>query len=316
MTFSEIQSARELLAPHIKPSRLLRAESLTRRAGVPVFLKMESDLPTASFKPRGAIFALATQLKRDPVPEVIASSTGNHGAAVAYAAHLLGVRAKIFLPNDPNPVKCARIERLGAEIVAKGRDLSDAAAHAAEYAQRTGAYYLDDASDPNLPAGPATIACEIFEQEPSIATIYVPAGDTALIRSVAFAARHLRPSVRIVGVQAERAPSYYLSWMRGAPVPTDTCNTIADGLATRNPLPQNVAAIRELVDEMRLVSEDQMVAAIRWLILEEHAVAEPAGAAATAALLTETAPLTEPAAVLLTGANITEPVLRMAVSAA
>src|SRR5262249_49487367 len=144
-------------------------------------------------------------------------------------------------------------------------------------------YYLDDASDPIVQAGPGTITLEILEQAADIAAIYVPVGDTALIRGVASAAKHVRPSIRIIGVQAERAPSYYPSWNRGVPVPIDTCDTIADGLATRTPLASNVDAIRTLVDEMRLVTEAQLLGAIRHLILEEHIVAEPAGAAATAA---------------------------------
>src|SRR5438034_1017903 len=151
LTFDQVQSARELLAQHLKPSRLVPAESLSRRTGVPVFLKVESDLPTGSFKPRGAIYALASRLSRGAVREVVAASTGNHGAAVAYAARKLGLPAKIFLPATPNPVKRARIAALGAEIIEAGRDLAEAASNAANYARREGAYLLDDASDPDLP---------------------------------------------------------------------------------------------------------------------------------------------------------------------
>ena len=110
-------------------------------------------------------------------------------------------------------------------------------------------------------------------------------GDTALIRGVAAALKQLVPNVTIVGVQAERAPSYYLSWKEGSPVPTETCDTCADGLATRTPEPQNVQAIRQLVDDVVLVSEEQMLHAIEHLYKKEGVLAEPAGAAATAAFL-------------------------------
>jgi threonine dehydratase len=310
MTFADIESARSVIARHFKPSRLLPAKSMPD-----VHLKIESDLPTGSFKPRGALVALYARLGRSPVREVIASSTGNHGAAVAYAARELGLPARIFLPANSNPVKRARIANLGASIVETADDLTEAGSQAAAYAATDrDIYYLDDASDPTVQAGPGTIAIEILEQCPEVTAIYVPVGDTALIRGIAFAAKHLRPTIRIIGVQAERAPSYYLSWTRGVPTPTDTCDTIADGLATRTPLPANVDAIRTLVDEMRLVTESQLLGAIRHLLLEEYIVAEPAGAAATAALLAESQAHSAPIALLVTGANITEPVLSAALS--
>lgn len=289
------------------------APSLTSHAGAPVFLKMESDQPTGSFKPRGAVYALLARMANHAVREVVASSTGNHGAAVAFAARTLGLPATIYLPRNPNPVKRDRIASFGATIVEVGRDLPEAAVHATEHGARDGVYFLDDASDPNVLAGPGTIACEILEQQPDIAAIYVPVGDTALIRGLALAAKHLRPGIRIVGVQAEKAPSYYLSWKAGEPVGTDTCNTIADGLATRTPRVENVAGIRAMVDEMRLVSEEQMLAAIRWLLVKERVVAEPAAAAATAALLADSPGVhSNPLALLVTGANIPETVLRRA----
>jgi threonine dehydratase len=315
LTESQIRSARELLARYFPPSRLIPAEALARVRQAPVLLKMESDLPTGSFKPRGALCALAANLARQNIREVTASSTGNHGAAVAYAARMLGVRATIFLPQNPNPVKRRRIADLVAEIIETGRDISDAVDAATNYAADEGAFLLDDASDPDLPAGPATIACEILERAPDVGSIYVPAGDTALIRGIAIAAKRVRPDIRIIGVQAEQAPSYYLSWKAAKPVPTETCDTIADGLATRRPLAQNVETIREFVDEMRLVSEAQMLAAIRFLLLQEHVVAEPAGAAATAAILAEeTQPGAKTAVAIVSGANISESVLRAAIA--
>ena len=152
-----------------------------------------------------------------------------------------------------------------------------------EYARGPGVYFLNDATDPDLTAGPATIGVEIIEQLPNAAAIFVPMGDTALIRGVAAAVKQLSPKVKIIGVQAELAPSYFLSWKAGHVVPTDRCNTCADGLATRTPEAENVAAIRELVDDVVLVSEQEMLDAIRSLHSIMGIVAEPAGAAATGA---------------------------------
>ena len=145
-------------------TRLILGGSLSGSSDQNVYLKLENELPTGSFKVRGALYALGLQMQRRNVSEVVASSTGNHGAAVAYAAQLLGVKARIFLPDKSNPVKRANIVRLGAEIVEGGSaDLAAAFAMADEYAQVHGAFFLNDATDPDLPAGPGTIACEILE---------------------------------------------------------------------------------------------------------------------------------------------------------
>lgn len=309
--FTKISEVRDFLKQHLPVTRLIPAPSISRLTGASVFLKLESELPTGSFKSRGALYALHATLSRWTVTEVIASSTGNHGAAVAYAAKLLRVRARIFLPENANAVKRAKIADLGAEIVEEGSaDLAGAYQRALEYSQKRGVYFLDDATDTDLPAGPATIACEIFEQCPSADVIFVPVGDTALIRGVASAAKHLSAKVRIVGVQAERAPSYYLSWKQGRSIGTETCDTIADGLATRTPESANVAAIRELVDDVLLVSEEEMLRAVSHLLLQEHTVAEPSGAAATAAVLKSNKGSAQHIVALVTGANITPEILR------
>jgi len=313
MDWSRFEEARAFLAKYLSQTRLVEAPSLEHGSKQKVYLKLESELPTHSFKVRGALYALHVNMQRRAVKEVVASSTGNHGAAVAYAAKKLGVKARIFLPENSNAVKKANIARQGAAIEEKGsQDLAAAFAAAAEYARKNDAFFLNDADDPDLPAGPGTIALEILEKLPDVEAIFVPMGDTALIRGVAEAAKHISVNVRIVGVQAERAPSYFLSWKAGHAVGTETCDTIADGLATRTPVPANVEAIRKLVDEVVLVSEQEMRDAIRWLTLEEHVVAEPAGTAATAAFLQRREAF-GPVVLLVTGANAAPEVLRQAV---
>lgn len=311
-----IRKARTFLAKHFAVTRLVAAPFLSEQTGKRVYLKLETELPTGSFKVRGALYALATRLKKGAVEEVIASSTGNHGAAVAYAAKLLGIAARIFLPAGCNPVKRGRIAALGAEIVESGgADLAAAFELAADYAKRPGVYFLNDATDVDLPAGPATIGCEILEQLPGVSSIVVPMGDTALIRGIAAAAKHLAPDVKIIGVQAERAPAYYQSWKEDRVVGTETCDTIADGLATRTPEAANVRDIRSLVGDVVLVSEEQMLRAIGTLLMDERVLAEPAGAASTAALLGGGANFGEKAVLIVSGANVSREVLRRAVGA-
>lgn len=306
-------AAREFLSQHLSETRLVAAPSLQKNPKQQVFLKVETELPTGSFKPRGALYALHAILERREVKKVVACSTGNHGAAVAYAARKLGVKARIFLPERNNPVKKANIARQGSEIVEKGAiDQADAYKAALEYARETGAFFLNDADDPDLPAGPGTIAMEILEKLPETETMFVPMGDTALIRGVAEAAKQISSKVKIVGVQSERAPSYVLSWQAGHAVETQTCDTVADGLATRSPLEPNVKAIRQLVDEVVLVSEAEMLGAIARLALDEHVIAEPAGAAATAAFLKSSPGEAGAVILLVTGANVDPEVFRAA----
>lgn len=313
-SLAAIRRAQAFLAKHFAETRLLSAPFLTTQTGKHIYLKLETEFPTGSFKVRGALWALATRLKKGRIKEVIASSTGNHGAAVAYAAKLLGVKARIFLPAGCNAVKRGRIAELGAEIVeSSGLDLAAAFQLAADYAKRPGVYFLNDATDEVLPAGPATIGCEILEQLRGVSSIVVPMGDTALIRGIAAAVKHLSPRVKIIGVQAERAPSYYRSWKENRVVETETCDTIADGLATRTPDASNVGAVKKLVDDIVLVSEEQMLRAIEVLLVEEHILAEPSGAASTAALLNATADYAENVVLLVTGANIARDVLQRAV---
>jgi threonine dehydratase len=313
-SISTIREAQKFLAKYFARTRLIAAPFLSKATGKNVYLKLETELPTASFKVRGAFWALAQRMQHGPLEEVVACSTGNHGAAVALAAKQFGVKARIFLPANCNPVKRGRIASLGAAIVESGgSDCASAFTLAVEYAKRPGVHFLNDATDEHLPAGPATIGCEILEQLPETTAIFVPMGDTALIRGIAAAAKQIASQVKIIGVQADRAPSYYLSWKEGKAVGTETCDTIADGLATRTPEEANVRDLKSLVDDVVLVSEEQMLRAIETLLLDEHVLAEPAGAASTAAVLQSSSGCGDHLAPVVSGANISRDVLKRAI---
>jgi threonine dehydratase len=310
---STIRAAQKFLAKYFAPTRLIAAPFLSQKAGKNVYLKLETELPNGSFKARGALWALAQRLNRGPIQEVVACSTGNHGAAVAYAGKEFGIKARIFLPANCNPVKRGRIVALGAAITeSEDSDPASAFALVEDYAKQPGMFFLNDGTDEDLPAGPATIGCEILEQFPETSAIVVPMGDTALIRGIAAAAKQIAPQVKIIGVQAERAPSYYLSWKADKVVETATCDTIADGLATRTPEAANVREVKSLVDEIVLVSEEQMLRAIETLLLEEHVLAEPAGAASTAALSQISSRNGDNIALVVSGANVSREVLKRA----
>ena len=313
MEFSGIQRARDFLQAHLSPTRLVRAESLSRVTGADVFLKLESEFPTGSFKVRGALHALRCARERGPLTGVVTSSTGNHGAAVAFAAHALGVSATVFLPERPNPVKRARIAALAAQIIEVGRDLEESRTHAARFAAERGHFNVVDGQNDDITAGAGTMSCEILDCLPDADAMYVPIGDSSLIRGVAFVAKHLRPAIRIIGVQPEGAPVYYRSWKEGRVVTCGPAETIADGMAVRVASEENVSEIRRLVDDIQLVSDASMLRAIAHLLIDEHVVAEPSGAASTAALLASgRAHAGHRVVLIVTGANMTPEILRQA----
>jgi threonine dehydratase len=293
-----------LLRDRFGPTPLRLSQALSARTGVESHLKLEAELPTGSFKVRGALYALWRQQQRARVAEVVAASTGNHGAAVAWAARELGLRARVFVPVGANATKTERIRSLGAELSETGSDIEGARRAAEAHAETSKAFLLDDATSDDVPVGAGTIGLELLDQLPSLGTVVVPVGDSALIRGVAAAVKSGRPNVRVVGVQASRAPAYYESWRSGRVVTTETADTIADGLATTTPTAPNVERVRELVDDMVLVSEDEMLGAMRWLAEEERLTAEPAGAASVAALLQARSAWPGPVVALLTGANV------------
>jgi threonine dehydratase len=305
VTADSVADARRLLARMFPPSRVHFAETLG------VYLKLESDLPTGTFKVRGAVYALSQRMESAAVREVVAASTGNHGAAVAYAARERGIPATVLVPRGSNPVKLARIRRLGGAIHEIGATLAESIDHAADYAASRDAYFLHDATDPDVPVGAATIASELMEELPHLDRIYVPVGDTALIRGVAAEAKRIKPDVRIIGVQAENAPAYYRSWQSGDVIVTESANTIADGLATTRPIAKNVECICELVDEMLLATEEELLDAIGYLLFQEHLVAEPAAAAPLAAFR-NTGSTEGRTALLVTGSNISSELLKRA----
>jgi threonine dehydratase len=315
---ADIAEARRFLAPYLTPTRLVRSSSLSRETGADVWLKLESENPTSSFKVRGALNSLGQRLRRGRLEGVVTSSTGNHGAAVAFAAREMKIPARVYLPANPNPVKRATIASLGAEIVEIGRDIEDSRQHAAQFSKDRGWPLIVDVDDMDIAAGAATIGIELVEQLPEVDTIIVPVGDSNLIRGVAFAAKSARQGVRVVGVQAAGAPAYYLSWKERRSISTERVDTMADGLAARATTEDNVKQMIELVDEMRLVTDQELLHAVRRLLLDEHVVAEPAGAAATAALLqmhkdpASTALAGQRIALVVSGANLTPAILRQA----
>lgn len=255
-----------------------------------VLLKLESLQVSGSFKARGAlnkVLSLAPDVARRGL---VTASGGNHGLAVAYAGRVLGVPTTVYLPSRTSPAKALRIEAWGATVVRAGDVWDDAHTAALAHATRDGLTYIHPFADPAVVCGAATIALEILEEAPEVDLFVVAIGGGGLASGVAAAAKLLRPSIRILGVEPEGAPTLTESLRANAVIELAEIRTAAGTLAPRRSDALNLSIIRSTVDSIVLVSDDEMRSAARFLLTEVGIGAELSGAAALAAILTQKVP--------------------------
>lgn len=267
--------ARRIADVPVAPERLARD----------VLLKLESLQVSGSFKARGAmnkVLSLAPEVARRGL---VTASGGNHGLAVAYAGRVIDVPTIVYLPHRTAPAKAARIEGWGARVVREGDVWDDAHAAAVAHAERDGLTYVHPFADTAVVCGQATIALEVLEQAPEVDLFVVAIGGGGLVAGVAAAAKLLRPDLRVIGVEPEGAPTLFESVRANAVIELAEIRTAASTLAPRRSDALNLAIIRETVDSIVLVSDDDMRAAARFLLTEVGIGAELSGAAALAAVL-------------------------------
>jgi len=281
---TDVLEARRRLTPYLRPTPLYGYPALDQVVGTTVLVKHENHQPVGAFKVRGGVNLVSQLSDGERERGVLAASTGNHGQSVAYAARLFGVAATICAPEGANPVKVASMRGLGAEVLLHGRDFDEAREHCEELAQERGGRYIHSGNEPLLIAGVGTEMLEILEQEPGLDVVFVPIGGGSGAAGCCIVAKAMSPSVRVVGVQSEAAPTACRSWQEGRPV-EDVMETHAEGLATRVPfeLPQQI--LRRLLDDFVLVSEDEIRSAQRTMIETTRNLIEAAGAAPLAAAL-------------------------------
>jgi threonine dehydratase len=305
-TLADVFKARRSISHYLRPTPALEPAGLASALGCRAIVKCENLNPTGAFKVRGGVNLLASLKPDVRARGVVAASTGNHGQSVAYAARLFDSKATIFMPEAANPLKVAATAVLGAEIIQTGCDFDMARLAAEEHAARHGQRYIHSANEPLLVTGVGTAALELLEAAPDLDVIFVPVGAGSGALGAGTVARAVNPAIRVVGVQAEGAPAVYRSWREGHRVITATVDTFADGLATREPFEMPLALLPRLVDEMVLVSDDELAAAICLLFETAHQIAEGAGAAALAAAMQRRDELAgKNVGLILSGGNIT-----------
>jgi len=292
----ELEAAQLRLEGVARVTPVYPSETLSRRAGRVVQLKAENLQRTGSFKIRGAVNTIAALRDEERAAGVIAASAGNHGQAVAWAAREAGIEATIFMPEDSPMAKVDATRNYGARVELTGTDFDESLAAAQERVASSGATFLHAFEDEKVIAGQGTVGLEIVKQLPSVGTVVIPVGGGGLAAGTSIALRELRPHVRLVGVQADAVCPFVGG--------TEHRYTIAEGIAVKQPGTLTASILRERLDEIVTVTDEQISHAIVLLLERTKLLVEGAGAAPVAALLAGKVPGEDEACVILSGGNI------------
>ena len=279
----DIQAAAKVIEGHVVRTPCLHSRTLSEITGAQVWLKFENHQFTASFKERGALNKLTSLTPEQRRKGVIACSAGNHAQGVAHHATRLGIPSTIVMPRHTPFVKVEQTERLGAEVILEGENFDGAKAHAVAECERRGLTFVHPYDDPLIVAGAGTCGLEIMSDWPELEAIVVAIGGGGLISGISTAAKALKPSIEIVGVEVQRFPSMYHA-VRGTEA-RFAASTIADGIAVKEPGRITREIVSRNVEEIVLVDEGDVEQAIVTLLEIEKTVVEGAGAAPLAALL-------------------------------
>ena len=300
---SAVEEAAKRIAPHVKRTRLVRSAGLSQMAGGDVFLKLENEQITGSFKARGALNALALLSPKQQREGVVASSAGNHGLGVATAAKTLGINAKIYVPSTAPEVKKSGIRALGAELDDDQPDYDAAMDTAKAFAKKTGREYINPCLGDDLLAGQGTVALEIVQDQPGTKSLVVNVGGGGLLGGCASWLRDKRPDIHIYGSQSVNTAAMARSLAEGEVVPIPSVPTLADGLAGLIDEDAYDIGMHSL-DRIVTLEENEIADAIRWLWENHQLKVEGAGACGVGAILTGKLKPETPCAVVVSGGNI------------
>ena len=317
-TLADIESARVVVSRVAEITPMESSRFLGELLGSPVYLKCENLQRTGSYKIRGAYNRISRLSDEEKSHGVVAASAGNHAQGVAFAARELGIAATIFMPVGVALPKLQATRNYGAAVVLRGHAVDEALRTAAEFAANTGAVFIPPFDHADVVAGQGTIGLEMLEQVPNLQTVIVPIGGGGLISGVASALKQKFAlegrTVRIIGVQAENAAAYPVSMTNGVATAIKILPTIADGIAVSKPGILNFEIIKDAVDEIITVSDDDIARAMLVLLERAKLVVEPAGAVAVAAIMTGQVKDAGVTVAILSGGNIDPLVMERVIS--
>ncbi|MDB9528408.1 threonine/serine dehydratase [Oscillatoria sp. CS-180] len=286
LSLKMVKAARSRISGHVRRTPLLQAIAL--KQPIPgcdhLWLKLDCLQVTGSFKARGAVNKLLSLSPEKLERGIVTASGGNHGLAVAYAGWMANVPATIYLPHNTPPAKADKLRQWGATVIMEGAVWDDANRAALRQAEQENLAYIHPFADPFVMAGQGTLALEILEDLPEVDTLVVAIGGGGLISGISFAAKALRPYLSVIGVEAVGAPTLHDSLKAGKIIELASVNTKANTLAPRQTEAVNFDIIQNCVNDVVLVTDEQMQTAARWLWFECGIAAELSGAAAIAAL--------------------------------
>lgn len=301
----DVYAAREIVNRYLKPTPLLYCRRLSRILGCQIHLKLENLQPTRAFKVRGGVWYMAKMREEAVSRGVITASTGNHAQSIAYAGSLFGVNVRIVMPNGVPQVKTEAIKELGAEVVFQGSYYEEAREFAEKLAAQRGFLYVDGINEPLLYEGVGTMHLEVLEELPDVDVVINPIGGGSGASAACIVYKSVNPRIKVVGVQAEGAPAFYHSWKKHVITHTDGVSTAAEGLATSRAYELPFRILTERLNDIILVSDQEMRQAVKAVLDAAGQVAELSGAASTAAAFKIKERLGgSKVALLVTGGNI------------
>ena len=307
----DVYKARKIISKHLPRTPLIYSRKLSKILSFEAYLKLENILPTKAFKVRGGIYYVNTKKEEALNRGLITASTGNHGQSIAYAGQLIGADVTIVMPHGVPKVKIEALRSLGAKIIFHGKVYEEAREYAEKISEEKGILYVHGVNEPLLYAGVATMHLENIEDLPRVDVIINPIGGGSGCSGAVIVAKSVDPKIRVIGVQAEGAKSFYLSWKKGKLTSTGHADTIAEGLATSKAYELPFMILKDKIDDIILVTDEEIKRAMKILLEVEGQVVEPAGAAAMAAAYKIRNRLKgERVIIMITGGNVSSKLLR------
>ena len=304
VTYDDIVNAQKMQDDVIRKTSLVFSDTFSQLTGSKVYLKNEFEQKTGSFKLRGAYYKIKNLTENEKNKGVVAASAGNHAQGIALASAMEKINCTIVMPKNASPAKIAATKGYGANVVLEGKNYDESWTKAQEIAKTTGAEIIHAFDDPQIIAAQGVIGFEIMEQLPDVDEIYVPIGGGGLEAGILMAIKTKNPNVKVIGVQSKSFPSMKNSIDSGKLETVDGGFTVADGISVKTPGKQTFEIIKNMIDEIVLIDDEEIIKAMFLLMERSKVVVEPAGAAGLAYLISKKPSSGKKVVPILCGGNV------------
>ncbi|NWJ68904.1 threonine ammonia-lyase [Marine Group I thaumarchaeote] len=304
VTYDDIVNAQKVQDDVIRKTSLVFSDTFSQLTGSKVYLKNEFEQKTGSFKLRGAYYKIKNLTEDEKNKGVVAASAGNHAQGIALASAMEKINCTIVMPKNASPAKIAATKGYGANVVLEGKNYDESWIKAQEIAKTTGAEIIHAFDDPQIIAAQGVIGLEIMEQLPDVDEIYVPIGGGGLAAGILIAIKTKNPNVKVIGVQSKSFPSMKNSIDSGKLETVDGGFTVADGISVKTPGKQTFEIIKNMIDEIVLIDDEEIIKAMFLLMERSKVVVEPAGAAGLAYLISKKPSSGKKVVPILCGGNV------------